>query len=62
MNVMNSFTHGLSVSAAMTSPPMVTGLVSGPPSDGKSIQSIVVPGTRALLTWPVAMPPTKPPS
>ena len=30
--------------------------------NGKGYQSIVSPMTRSLLVWPVAMPPTKPPS
>jgi len=48
------------VNAAITSPPMVTVLPL--PTAGKSNQSIVSPTLSAVFVWPVAMPPTKPPS
>ena len=57
---MNSLTPGFVVNAAITSPPMVTPLL--PLMLGKSNQSIVSPTLSAVLVWPVAMPPTKPPS
>ena len=60
MYSMNSLTPGFVVNAAMTSPPIVTPLL--PLIEGKSNQSASVPSLAALLTWPVMIPPTKPPS
>jgi len=56
----NAFAWSVAVSAPMTSPPKV--VTFGPPKLGKGNQSIVSPILRAVLVWPVAMPPTNPPS
>ena len=57
---MNAFAPSLSFSAPTTSPPKV--VTSSPPKLGNGYQSIVSPIFRSLFVWPVAMPPTKPPS
>ena len=62
MNWMNSLTPGFVVRAAISSPPISAAVSPVPPKVGKLNQSMVLPISSALFVWPVAMPPTKPPS